>query len=218
MLTSQARPVAANAILAAMDDLEWIRKGLAKPGKTQRGLANALGIDAAGVTRLLKGDRQLKAAEVDRVKRYLDENPPARSDVDLSRQLPVADGPRDLPIYGSVKGSFVGEAVDAIDPVEWKVRPHSLIGVTGAFGLYVVGTSMEPRYHQGEIVYVHPGRPRGCGAYVVILLTDDTAILKKLLRENSDFWEVEQLNPPEKLKLPAAKVAKVYRVTGSEER
>uniref|UniRef100_UPI003F6EEFB8 helix-turn-helix domain-containing protein n=1 Tax=Elioraea sp. TaxID=2185103 RepID=UPI003F6EEFB8 len=45
-------------------DIEVIRRALAKPGKTQRGLAAALGVDPAAVNRLLKGERQLKAAEI----------------------------------------------------------------------------------------------------------------------------------------------------------
>jgi phage repressor protein C with HTH and peptisase S24 domain len=59
-----------------MDMTAWIRRGLAKPGKSQRGLAHALGIDPAGVNRLLKGERQLKAAEIASVARYLGEDPP----------------------------------------------------------------------------------------------------------------------------------------------
>jgi phage repressor protein C with HTH and peptisase S24 domain len=71
-----------------MDVVAWIRRGLAKPGKSQRGLAQALGIDPAGVNRLLKGERQLKAAEIAEVARYLGEEPPA-----LGRSLAKAHRP-----------------------------------------------------------------------------------------------------------------------------
>jgi phage repressor protein C with HTH and peptisase S24 domain len=60
-----------------MDSLGWIRRGLTKPGKSQRGLAVALDIDPAGVNRLPKGDRQLKAAEIVRIAKYLGVEPPA---------------------------------------------------------------------------------------------------------------------------------------------
>jgi phage repressor protein C with HTH and peptisase S24 domain len=59
-----------------MDIVAWIRRGLGKPGKSQRGLAEALEIDPAGVTRLLKGERQLKATEIAKVARYLGESVP----------------------------------------------------------------------------------------------------------------------------------------------
>jgi phage repressor protein C with HTH and peptisase S24 domain len=59
-----------------MDVIAWIRRGLARPEKSQRGLAKALGIDPAGVTRLLAGERQLKASEIAKVARYLGLEPP----------------------------------------------------------------------------------------------------------------------------------------------
>lgn len=59
-----------------MDVIAWIRRGLARPEKSQRGLAKALGIDPAGVTRLLAGERQLKASEIAKVARYLGLAPP----------------------------------------------------------------------------------------------------------------------------------------------
>lgn len=58
-------------------DLEWIRKGLKKPGKTRAGIARAMGgINPSQVTRLLAGKRQLKAAEVPKIAAYLGESPP----------------------------------------------------------------------------------------------------------------------------------------------
>lgn len=55
---------------------EWIRRGLAKPGKTQRGLARALGLDPAGVNRLVHGRRQIKVGELAATERYLEEPAP----------------------------------------------------------------------------------------------------------------------------------------------
>jgi len=57
-------------MMAAMD-IDWIRQGLARSGKTQRGLARALNVDPSAVSRLLDGKRQLKAAEVPKVAAYL---------------------------------------------------------------------------------------------------------------------------------------------------
>lgn len=50
--------------------LEWIKSGLRR-GKTQTGLAKALGISPSGVTDLLQGKRRLRADEVDLVAEYL---------------------------------------------------------------------------------------------------------------------------------------------------
>ncbi len=59
-----------------MNTVEWIRRGLARTGKTQRGLADALGIDPAGVNRLLKGQRQLYAHELSKIADYLEDDIP----------------------------------------------------------------------------------------------------------------------------------------------
>ncbi len=50
--------------------ISWIREGLRQPGKTQAGLAAALGLDRAQVTRLLQGRRDLKQREVKTVAEY----------------------------------------------------------------------------------------------------------------------------------------------------
>lgn len=198
-------------------------------GLSREALARAAGVSFGQLVKLERGERRLSQKWADMLAPVLKcspgelldgprlSEPSRKSDVDMSRRIPTAEGLRDLPVYGSVKGSFVGEAVDALNPVEWLVRPAILIGVAKGFGVYVVGPSMEPRYHQGEIVLVHPGRPAARGGYVVVMLADDTAILKKLLRQTDDFVEVEQLNPPEKTRLPRAKVAGVYRVVGTQE-
>ena len=62
--------------------LGWIRAGLDKSGKTQTGLAAALGIDRAQITRLLKGSREIKVRELPLIAAYLESPPPATSGVD----------------------------------------------------------------------------------------------------------------------------------------
>lgn len=58
-------------------DLEWIRRGLEKPGKTKAGLAKAMGnLHPSQASRLLDGKRHLKAAEVAKIAAYLGEGPP----------------------------------------------------------------------------------------------------------------------------------------------
>ena len=57
--------------------ISWIREGLRQPGKTQSGLAAALGLDRAQVTRLLQGRRELKQREVKTVAEYFGAEVPA---------------------------------------------------------------------------------------------------------------------------------------------
>lgn len=57
--------------------LRWIERGLSKPGKSKKGLAQALGRFPSAVTKLVKGERSIKAHEIAAIADYLDEAPPA---------------------------------------------------------------------------------------------------------------------------------------------
>lgn len=66
-----------NTLVEQIDEqIEWIVQGLKKLGLTQAGLADAMGINASGVNRMLKGERQIKAFEVPTIAAYLGEPPP----------------------------------------------------------------------------------------------------------------------------------------------
>ncbi|MGH6822027.1 MAG: S24 family peptidase [Methylocella sp.] len=53
-------------------DLETIRRALEKPGKSKKGLAEALGRFPSAVTSILKGTRELKLGELAKVTAYLE--------------------------------------------------------------------------------------------------------------------------------------------------
>jgi len=61
---------------SGMDEIEWIREGLKKPGKTKSGLAQALGRAPSAVSALLKGERVLKAREIPKIEQYLEVKAP----------------------------------------------------------------------------------------------------------------------------------------------
>jgi transcriptional regulator with XRE-family HTH domain len=55
---------------------QWLRNGLKQPGKSNVGLAKALGINPSGVSRMLKGERKLQLSEVEKAAAYLGLPPP----------------------------------------------------------------------------------------------------------------------------------------------
>jgi hypothetical protein len=145
MAPSETIPGAGTSDESESPELAWIRDRLARPGKTQRGLATALGLDPSAVSRLLTGQRQLRAAELPVVSAYLeiDTPPPFLA---TQAQHPVSDsgqthpappphwaGARDLPVMGTVvagsNGMFLmnGQVHDYID------LPPSLQGVAAAY-------------------------------------------------------------------------------------
>jgi len=108
---------------------------------------------------------------------------------------------------------------DVIDLIE---RPAGLIGVPNAYAVYVVGASMEPRYHPGEVVHIHPGRPVDVGAYVLVQRRGKQgeaplAVIKRLARRSGAKITLEQFNPPKLFDIKAGDIVSIHRVVGSGE-
>lgn len=107
-------------------------------------------------------------------------------------------GERDLPVHTAAEGGD-GALIVSNEAIEYVKRPQPLVGVPNAYGLYVVGDSMQPRYEQGDTVLVHPGRPPGTNVDVVLYRADHGdhyCIVKRLRRATKDKWLLTQWNPP----------------------
>ncbi|MEP7355319.1 MAG: helix-turn-helix domain-containing protein [Acidobacteriota bacterium] len=110
-----------------------------------------------------------------------------------------------------------GEVIDVAD------RPASLSGVGNAYAVYVIGTSMEPRYHPGEVVYIHPDKPLIVGGYVLVQRRGKkgeppAAVLKRLAKRSGTKVVLEQYNPPDLLEIKTVDIVSIHRVVGSAER
>jgi len=108
---------------------------------------------------------------------------------------------------------------DVIDMIE---RPASLNGVPNAYAVYVVGASMEPRYHPGEVVHIHPGRPVDVGAYVLVQRRAKAgepplAVIKRLAKRTGARITLEQFNPAKLFDIKTADIVSIHRVVGSGE-
>jgi phage repressor protein C with HTH and peptisase S24 domain len=110
-----------------------------------------------------------------------------------------------------------GDVIDLID------RPAGLVGVPNAYAVYVVGASMEPRYHPGEVVHIHPGRPVEIGAYVLVQRKPKhpgeapLAVIKRLAKRSGAKITLEQFNPPKAFDIKAGDIVSIHRVVGSGE-
>jgi len=141
-----------------------------------------------------------------------------------SKPLPARPGTADkLKVLGMAECGADGWSLwngDVIDLIE---RPASLIGVPNAYAVYVVGASMEPRYHPGEVVHIHPGRPVDVGAYVLVQRTPKgageapLAVIKRLAKRTASKITLEQFNPPRLFDIKAGDIVSIHRVVGSGE-
>jgi transcriptional regulator with XRE-family HTH domain len=110
-----------------------------------------------------------------------------------------------------------GEVIDVAD------RPASLSGVRNAYAVYVVGTSMEPRYHPGEVVHIHPDKPLIVGGYVLVQRRGrkgepPAAVIKRLAKRTGAKVVLEQFNPPALLEIKTTDIVSIHRVVGSAEK
>lgn len=121
-----------------------------------------------------------------------------------------------LPVYGNIVEREGGEAVDLGAISADLPAPRSLSGVKKAFGVYVVGESCAPLFKPGDLVWTNPGKPltKGCG--VVVVFTDNTAIVRVYQRRDAAIVELEQLNPPQKIKVPRDRVSGLYRIVTTD--
>lgn len=74
----------------------------------------------------------------------------------------------EMPVYASREPTPTGFIVDW-QPVEYVRRPAPLMRVRDAFGLYMIGTAMSPKYEPGDLLLIHPARPPAARDHVVAL-------------------------------------------------
>jgi phage repressor protein C with HTH and peptisase S24 domain len=110
-----------------------------------------------------------------------------------------------------------GDVIDMVD------RPASLAGVANAYGIYVVGGSMEPRYYPGELVLIHPGKPVTLGAFVLVQRKPKQdgdpplAVIKRLIKRSASRITLEQFNPAKSFDIRPDDIVSIHRVVGSNE-
>ncbi len=140
------------------------------------------------------------------------------------------DLPEDVPVYGTAMGTF-REASDDSPAVEQAFidqseildnlpRPPGYLTKTGIYGLYVQGESMEPRWDQGDPLYVDPRKPPSIGDDVVVYLMRSVGdenelaavLIKRLVRRSASYLELRQYNPDTTFTVETRLIKAVHRV------
>jgi SOS-response transcriptional repressor LexA len=138
-------------------------------------------------------------------------------------RLPPANPADRIPVMGVGEGGGEGKSLWNGEVVDYVPRPPALSGAPNGYATYVIGSSMEPRYHPGELIYVHPGKPVTAGAYVLVQLKPPQegepplALIKRLVKKAGSRIVLEQFNPPKQFDVPAREVVSIHRIVGSGE-
>ena len=208
-----------------MVTLEAINEAMAAQKRRQSEVAALLNIDQTAVSKMLAGKRSMKLSEASKLAAWLG-IAATPSTVTPAPVFAPAMWPRDVPVYGSALGGDYLDAggerieqtiLEMTEAIDYAPRPPSFAGNRTMYALYVVGSSMEPRYEQGEVIYVDPRRPPMAGDFVVVQLRnaeDDvvTALVKRFIRRTVAVVELEQFNPAARFTVPVETIAAMHRV------
>ena len=87
----------------------------------------------------------------------------------------------------------------------------------GAYAIYMVGDSMEPRYEQGWLLHVNPFKPPTRGRDVVVYKKGQAMLIKQFVRGDADALVLRQLNPAEELDIPRDEIVECHLVVGVDQ-
>lgn len=239
------------AAMSERDEIRaWMQQVIAATGWSAAEWSRRAGTTASNITRMLTR-KDASIPRVDTLRKLVaaapaDIPPPdfgAKQDAPPAPAMPIEmdDGQpfrpvpmpspatlrKGLPVYGvaachngDFEGGFELNAGEVVDRVAY---PPALVNVKSAYAIYAVGSSMEPRYEEGELVYVHPGKPPSPGCYVVVQLKPDhdggpvEAFIKRLVRRTSEKVVLEQFNPARTVEIPLGRIYAMHRILNGNE-
>lgn len=228
-------------------DANWFQQALDRTGASQADLARHLRLAPSAISRMLKGERQMKLLEAVQIAAFLgvsqddvlhhagDSGGAAARSEPGRRGRPPRAAPGRAPAMAPAMALTAPQRADAIPirsaargggeqemfledgPIGYTPRPANLGGVRGVYAIYMIGDSMEPRYQQGWLLHVNPFKPPTRGRDVVVYKRGQAVLIKQFLRWDNDALVLRQLNPPEELRLPREEVLECHLVVGVDQ-
>jgi hypothetical protein len=227
-------------------DSSWFNQALERVGASQADLARHLRLAPSAVSRMLKGERQMKPLEVVHIAGFLrvPEDEVLRHAIDSAVRSSLSDTPRPgrgrppstgspptttvspaglphqldrIPIRSGARGGTDQEMFLEDGPIGYTPRPANLGGVRSAYAIYMVGNSMEPRYEPGWLLHVNPFKPPTLGRDVVVYKEGQAVLIKQFVGWEGDALVLRQLNPPEMLRIPRDQVRECHLIVGADQ-
>jgi len=133
-------------------------------------------------------------------------NLPARSEM-----------PNDVKVLGTAAGSHLRGAFQLFgDVIDYVRRPPALMGARDVYALYVEGSSMEPQYFPGDLVYVHPGRPPRSGDAVVVQAAVDEETVEATIgiyrKQTAESFVIQKHNPAAEVHIKRSTIKAIHKV------
>jgi phage repressor protein C with HTH and peptisase S24 domain len=219
-------------------DTAWFMTALERAGLSQADLARHLRLAPSAVSRMLKGDRQMKLLEAAQTAAFLGvsqdvvlrraagEGPPVAQPEGPRRrgrpplattQMRAMTGTEPIPIRSAAREGAGHEMILEDGPTGYTPRPSNLNGVRGAYAIYMTGDAMEPRYQQGWLLHIHPYKPPIRGRDVVVYKRDKAVLIRQFAGWDGDTLVLCQLNPAKDLKIPRTDVGECHLIVGVDQ-
>lgn len=205
---------------------EFVRRAMQATGYTSTRLAREAELSPSTLNRFLSGKdvkhtlsntTLSKIAKVAKLPDPFDAVEAATTYV-MPRLRSHDRGTRDLPIMGMALGGNDHGIFDlnghVIDRVE---RPALLSDVPDAYAVYMRGSSMLPKYDDGQLLYINPHKPCRPGDYVVCEFTDHRALVKRFVRRDGKHVTFEQFEPRQELVFDAASILHIHKIVSADE-
>lgn len=165
-------------------------------GVTQTDLARAMGVTRSAVGHYLHGRRPISSQDaavmcktINCSMAWLFEGTDGNVErgPDVGRMVPELDW------IAAGRPEVVAEPSASSDPITYHPSPYA--GRPRLFALRVRGASMEPRFREGDLIYVDPDEEARHGSYVVVVMDDSNeATFKQLIIEGGQKY-LRALNP-----------------------
>lgn len=166
---------------------------------------------------LLEGTGPKEAPSQGTSEEYRDDVRPADVDAPLRTELD-----KDVPVMGTAAGSVEGEFQFEGGVIDYVRRPPALASTRDIYTIYVVGSSMEPKYNPGDLCFVNPNKPARIGDPVIVQMRNGEhepvkAMIGLLTRRTTDTVFIGKLNPASDVPVPAGTVMRIHKVLDMNE-
>lgn len=126
--------------------------------------------------------------------------------------------PNDVPVMGTAAGSHVKGAFQLMPgPVDYVRRPPALAMVKGLYSLFVEGTSMEPQFFPGDLIYINPHKPPRFGDAVVIQCHnhqdgEHEGTIGIYTKRNERFVTIAKHNPKAEIDIARETIISIHKI------
>lgn len=140
-----------------------------------------------------------------------------------SQPVVAYDSQRNLPVFGTAAaGADSGAFQIAMGaPIDYVHRPYHLLHNQNSFAIYVEGSSMEPKFEAGDLIFIDTHKAPKPYDYVVVELIDEygerEAFVKRYLGKKNNQLICLQYNPYKERTYPLERIANIHRVFSNNE-